>query len=79
MRRSLTGILEDLHPNLARTLSRNGFPIPPGRVAELCTWCGPRNELTGCVVLLAGVLVGAFLVGVGLSERRKLRADERST
>jgi hypothetical protein len=77
--RELTGILEGLHPNLARTLDRNGFPLPPGGVTVLCTWCGPGNELTGCWILAALILVGALLVWVGLSERRKLRAESSSS
>lgn len=73
--RELTGTLEGLHPNLARTLDRNGFSLPPAEVTVLCTWCGPGNELTGCWVLGALALAGAALVWVGLSDRRKLKAE----
>ena len=70
---SLIGTVGALHPNLARTLARNSFALPDGEIAQLCTWCGPRNDLIGSLVLAAGILLGAFLAWVGLTERRKLR------
>jgi len=66
------GVLEPLDPRLVSTLARNGFPLAPGRLDLLCTWCGPPNERLGAWLLLVGMLVGGFLAWVGLREHRRL-------
>lgn len=69
------GVLQPLDPRLASTLARNGVPLPPGRLDHLCTSCGPGNARLGAWLLLAGMLVGGFLVWVGLREHRRLRGS----
>ena len=65
-RRELVGVVEDLHPNLARTL-RGWLPDRAG-VRSLCTWCGPENSRWGLLLAVLGLVAGGLLLRAGLRE-----------